>query len=154
MPIEILMPALSPTMEEGKLSKWFVKEGDAIKPGDIIAEIETDKAVMDFEAVEDGLIKNLLVKDGTEDIKINTPIAILELEGEIKQTTLDIDQESKAGSQSENSLMLTEKKETKIKPNTHNKFQQCIEGQMTLAFQTLPGWYQARSPRFLPTGKD
>ena len=61
MPIEILMPALSPTMEEGKLSKWLVKEGQLIKSGDIIAEIETDKAIMEFEAVEEGILKKILV---------------------------------------------------------------------------------------------
>ncbi|MDG2474812.1 MAG: pyruvate dehydrogenase complex E1 component subunit beta [Paracoccaceae bacterium] len=91
MPIEILMPALSPTMEEGNLSKWLVKEGDAVKSGDIIAEIETDKAVMEFEAVEDGLIKKLLVEDGTQNIKINTPIAIVQLNDEKNhKTTLDV----------------------------------------------------------------
>ncbi len=82
MSIEILMPALSPTMEEGKLSKWLVKEGDSIQAGDIIAEIETDKAVMEFEAIEDGVIKELLVGAGTEEIKINSPIAILALDGD------------------------------------------------------------------------
>ena len=78
MPIEILMPALSPTMEEGKLSKWLVKEGQLIKSGDIIAEIETDKAIMEFEAVEEGILKKILVPDGTEAIKINSPIAIID----------------------------------------------------------------------------
>jgi len=71
MPIEILMPALSPTMEEGKLTKWLVQEGDMVQSGDILAEIETDKAIMEFEAVEEGTIKKLLVTDGTEEIKIN-----------------------------------------------------------------------------------
>ena len=78
MPLEILMPALSPTMEEGTLSKWIVKEGDQVRAGDILAEIETDKAVMEFESVEDGVISSLLVEDGTESIKINTPIARLD----------------------------------------------------------------------------
>ena len=80
MPIEILMPALSPTMEEGKLTKWLVQEGDIVQSGDILAEIETDKAIMEFEAVEEGTIKKLLVKDGTEEIKINSPIAIIEID--------------------------------------------------------------------------
>ena len=80
MPIEILMPALSPTMEEGKLTKWLVQEGDVVQSGDIIAEIETDKAIMEFEAVEEGTIKKLLVTDGTEEIKINSPIAIIEID--------------------------------------------------------------------------
>jgi pyruvate dehydrogenase E2 component (dihydrolipoamide acetyltransferase) len=77
MPTEILMPALSPTMEEGKLAKWLVKEGQAIKPGDIIAEIETDKATMEVEAVDEGKVGQLLVSEGTEGVKVNTPIATL-----------------------------------------------------------------------------
>src|SRR5690554_1743342 len=82
MPTEILMPALSPTMEEGTLSKWLVKEGDAVSSGDVIAEIETDKATMEFEAVDDGTIGRLLVAEGTEGVKVNTPIAVLLEEGE------------------------------------------------------------------------
>ena len=77
MTIEILMPALSPTMEEGTLSKWLVNEGDSISSGDLIAEIETDKATMEVEAVEDGKIGQLLVAEGTEGVKVNTPIALL-----------------------------------------------------------------------------
>jgi pyruvate/2-oxoglutarate dehydrogenase complex dihydrolipoamide acyltransferase (E2) component len=82
MPTEILMPALSPTMEEGKLAKWLVKEGQNVKPGDIIAEIETDKATMEVEAVDEGKVAKLLVAEGTEAVKVNTPIATLLLEGE------------------------------------------------------------------------
>src|SRR5689334_11077059 len=78
MPTEILMPALSPTMEEGKLAKWLVKEGQTIKPGDIIAEIETDKATMEVEAVDEGKVSKLLVPAGTEGVKVNTPIAVLD----------------------------------------------------------------------------
>ncbi len=77
MPIEILMPALSPTMEEGTLSKWLVKEGDEVTSGDLIAEIETDKATMEVEAIDDGIIGKLLVSEGEEGIKVNTPIAVL-----------------------------------------------------------------------------
>ena len=77
MTTEILMPALSPTMEEGTLAKWFVKEGDKIAAGDILAEIETDKATMEFEAVDEGTITKLLVSEGSEGIKVNSPIAIL-----------------------------------------------------------------------------
>jgi len=77
MPIEILMPALSPTMEEGMLSKWMVKEGDTVNSGDILAEIETDKATMEVEAVEEGTVARLLVKDGTDNVKVNAPIAVL-----------------------------------------------------------------------------
>jgi pyruvate dehydrogenase E2 component (dihydrolipoamide acetyltransferase) len=82
MPTEILMPALSPTMEEGSLAKWHVKEGDSVKAGDILAEIETDKATMEFEAVDEGVIGKLLVAEGAEGVKVNTPIAVLLEEGE------------------------------------------------------------------------
>src|SRR5262245_41367825 len=78
MAIEILMPALSPTMEEGKLAKWLVAEGQQVKPGDIIAEIETDKATMEVEAVDEGKVSKLLVAEGTEGVKVNTPIAVLD----------------------------------------------------------------------------
>src|SRR5438105_14659504 len=79
---QILMPALSPTMEEGKLAKWHVKEGDTVKPGDILADIETDKATMEFEAVDAGRIAKILVPEGSEGVKVNTPIADLRQEGE------------------------------------------------------------------------
>ncbi|WP_111735035.1 pyruvate dehydrogenase complex dihydrolipoamide acetyltransferase [Roseovarius amoyensis] len=82
MPTEILMPALSPTMEEGTLAKWLVKEGDTVAAGDILAEIETDKATMEFEAVDEGTIGKLLVAEGAEGIKVNAPIAVLLEEGE------------------------------------------------------------------------
>ncbi|WP_347140158.1 pyruvate dehydrogenase complex dihydrolipoamide acetyltransferase [Paracoccus sp. SSK6] len=82
MPTEILMPALSPTMEEGTLAKWLVKEGDAVKSGDIIAEIETDKATMEFEAVDEGTIGKILIAEGAQGVKVNTPIAVLLEEGE------------------------------------------------------------------------
>ena len=82
MPIDILMPALSPTMEEGKLAKWLKKEGDAVKSGDVIAEIETDKATMEFEAVDEGTLGKILVAEGTENVKVNTPIAVMLGEGE------------------------------------------------------------------------
>ena len=82
MPIEILMPALSPTMEEGTLSKWLVKEGDQVSSGDLLAEIETDKATMEIEAVEEGTIVKLLVHEGNSNVKVNKPIAILLEEGE------------------------------------------------------------------------
>lgn len=82
MATEILMPALSPTMEEGTLAKWLVKEGDSVSSGDLLAEIETDKATMEFEAVDDGIVGKLLIAAGTDDVKVNTPIAILLEEGE------------------------------------------------------------------------
>ncbi|TNF20587.1 MAG: pyruvate dehydrogenase complex dihydrolipoamide acetyltransferase [Rhodobacteraceae bacterium] len=82
MPTEILMPALSPTMEEGTLARWLVKEGDAVSAGDLLAEIETDKATMEFEAVDEGVIGKLLVAEGTEGVKVNTAIAVLLDDGE------------------------------------------------------------------------
>jgi len=82
MAIEILMPALSPTMTEGKLAKWLVKEGDDVRAGDVIAEIETDKATMEFEAVDEGKIGRILVPEGAEGILVNAPIAVLALDGE------------------------------------------------------------------------
>ena len=82
MPIELKMPALSPTMEEGTLAKWLVKEGDAVKSGDILAEIETDKATMEFEAVDEGTIAKILVPEGTDGVKVGAPIAIMAGEGE------------------------------------------------------------------------
>src|SRR6195952_1857051 len=82
MSTEILMPALSPTMEEGKLAKWLGKEGDTVKSGTILAEIETDKATMEFEAVDEGRIGKILVAEGTEGVKVNSAIATLLGDGE------------------------------------------------------------------------
>ncbi|MCV6595357.1 MAG: pyruvate dehydrogenase complex dihydrolipoamide acetyltransferase [Silicimonas sp.] len=82
MPTEILMPALSPTMEEGTLAKWLVKEGDSVASGDLLAEIETDKATMEFEAVDEGVVGKILIPEGTEAVKVNSPIAVLLGDGE------------------------------------------------------------------------
>jgi len=82
MPTEVLMPALSPTMEKGNLAKWLKKEGDSVKSGDVIAEIETDKATMEVEAVDDGTLGKILVPEGTHDVAVNTPIAVILAEGE------------------------------------------------------------------------
>ncbi|MEM7684512.1 MAG: biotin/lipoyl-containing protein, partial [Pseudomonadota bacterium] len=82
MTIEVLMPALSPTMEEGTLAKWLVKEGDTVSSGDIIAEIETDKATMEVEAVDEGTVGKLVVAEGTEGVKVNALILVLLEEGE------------------------------------------------------------------------
>ena len=82
MALEILMPALSPTMEEGTLAKWLVKEGDVVKSGQVIAEIETDKATMEFEAVDEGTIGKILIAEGTAGVKVNTAIAVLLEDGE------------------------------------------------------------------------
>ncbi|MGB0507897.1 MAG: biotin/lipoyl-containing protein, partial [Pikeienuella sp.] len=86
MPIEILMPALSPTMEEGTLAKWLVKEGDTVSSGDVIAEIETDKATMEFESIDEGVIGKIAVPEGTEGVKVNTLIAVLLEEDEDANT--------------------------------------------------------------------
>ena len=82
---EVLMPALSPTMEEGKLAKWLVKEGDEVKSGDVIAEIETDKATMEVEAVDEGTVGKILVAEGTEGVKVNTPIAVIVAEARTRR---------------------------------------------------------------------
>src|SRR6478735_8688578 len=82
MPIEVLMPALSPTMEKGNLAKWIKHEGDKVKSGDVIAEIETDKATMEVEAVDEGTLGKILVPEGTEDVAVNTPIAMILSDGE------------------------------------------------------------------------
>src|SRR3979409_2671691 len=82
MPIHVLMPALSPTMEKGNLAKWLKKEGDTVKSGDVIAEIETDKATMEVEAVDEGTLGKILVPEGTNDVAVNTPIAMILAEGE------------------------------------------------------------------------
>ena len=81
MSIDVLMPALSPTMEEGTLAKWHVKKGDKVSSGDVIAEIETDKATMEVEAVDEGVVEEILVPEGTEGVKVNAPIARLSGEG-------------------------------------------------------------------------
>src|SRR5579872_6308391 len=90
MPIQILMPALSPTMEKGNLAKWLKKEGEAIKSGDVIAEIETDKATMEVEAVDEGTLGKILIPEGTADVAVNTPIAVILGEGEDKGSIKDV----------------------------------------------------------------
>ncbi len=89
MPTQVLMPALSPTMEKGNLAKWLKKEGDAVKSGDVIAEIETDKATMEVEAVDEGTLGRILVPEGTNDVAVNTPIAMILAEGEDKSALTD-----------------------------------------------------------------
>src|SRR5690242_5986111 len=82
MPVNILMPALSPTMEKGNLAKWLKKEGDAVKAGDVIAEIETDKATMEYESIDDGVLAKIVVPEGSQDVPVNQLIAVLAEEGE------------------------------------------------------------------------
>src|SRR3974390_2991026 len=90
MPINILMPALSPTMEKGNLAKGLKKEGEAVKSGDVIAEIETDKATMEVEATDEGTLGKILVPEGTADVAVNTPIAMILSEGEDASTVNDV----------------------------------------------------------------
>ncbi|MGE3993131.1 biotin/lipoyl-containing protein, partial [Pseudorhodoplanes sp.] len=82
MPTQVLMPALSPTMEKGNLARWVKKEGDSVKSGDVIAEIETDKATMEVEAVDEGTLGKILIPEGTADVAVNTPIAVILSNGE------------------------------------------------------------------------
>ena len=82
MPVQVLMPALSPTMTEGTLAKWLKKEGDTVDSGDVLAEIETDKATMELEAVDEGVLGRILVPEGTEGVAVNTPVAVILAEGE------------------------------------------------------------------------
>src|SRR3954470_5087293 len=86
MPVNILMPALSPTMEKGNLAKWLKKEGEKVKPGDVIAEIETDKATMEYEAIDEGTLAKIVVPEGTQDVPVNQLIAVLAEEGEDVKT--------------------------------------------------------------------
>src|SRR3954452_14810146 len=90
MPIEIRMPALSPTMTEGNLARWLKKEGDEVHAGDVIAEIETDKATMEYEAVDEGRIGKIIVPEGAQGIKVNAPIAVLLEEGEDEAALADV----------------------------------------------------------------
>src|SRR4051794_21847689 len=90
MPIEIRMPALSPTMTEGNLARWLKKEGDEVHAGDVIAEIETDKATMEYEAVDEGRIAKIIVPEGAQGIKVNAPIAVLLEEGEDEAALADV----------------------------------------------------------------
>lgn len=100
MPIPVLMPALSPTMEEGTLAKWLMKEGDEVHPGDIIAEIETDKATMEVEAVDEGTLGKILVAEGTEEVPVNKPIAIILEEGEDESALDEVDTSAPSSSSS------------------------------------------------------
>src|SRR5215831_10133493 len=86
MSVNILMPALSPTMEKGNLSKWLKKEGDKVRPGDVLAEIETDKATMEYEAIDEGTLAKIVVPEGTHDVPVNELIAVLAEEGEDPKT--------------------------------------------------------------------
>ena len=127
MSIEILMPALSPTMSEGKLTKWLVNEGDVIKAGDLIAEIETDKAIMEFESSEDGILKKIIIPESDKNISVNQPIAILDTglpthSQENKETEKSIpDSLKKHGEQTLTEVSETTKKEPVITNSADTK---------------------------------
>src|ERR1700690_416398 len=114
MPTEVLMPALSPTMEKGNLAKWLKKEGDKVKSGDVIAEIETDKATMEVEAADEGTLGKILVPEGTADVAVNTPIAVILSDGE-KSSDIKAGKPAQPQKAAESALPAkAEKTETKI----------------------------------------
>src|SRR3984885_10869977 len=113
MPIEVLMPALSPTMEKGNLAKWVKQEGAKIKSGDIIAEIETDKATMEVEATDEGTLGKILVPEGTADVAVNTPIALILSDGEDAGALKDSKKAAPAPKAAESAAPVAEKKEAK-----------------------------------------
>src|SRR5712675_2214419 len=118
MPIELKMPALSPTMEEGTLAKWLVKEGDDVKSGDILAEIETDKATMEFEAVDEGKIAKILVPEGTDGVKVGQPIALLAGDGE-QVSAQPADAAPKPAMKDEPSVPAPESQQDEATPTPH-----------------------------------
>jgi len=121
MTIKILMPALSPTMSEGALTKWLVKVGDQIKAGDILAEIETDKATMEVEAVDEGKVINLLVKEGTTSVQVNSPIAILDGSNEIEDIEENSKKENQDKASDNNNIELKNKENIENRNNTEDK---------------------------------
>jgi pyruvate dehydrogenase E1 component beta subunit len=126
MATELKMPALSPTMEEGTLAKWLVKEGDDVKSGDILAEIETDKATMEFEAVDEGKIAKILVPEGTDGVKVGQPIALLAMDGEqvsdaapAAAPVSDTKEQPKPASTETSSIPLPESQQEEATPTPH-----------------------------------
>ena len=113
MTIEILMPALSPTMEEGKIAKWLVKSGDIVKVGDIIAEIETDKATMELESYHDGTIQKLMASEGVENILVNSVIALIKETDEIKDIKITQKEDKKKKASNPNSKIAPQIKKSK-----------------------------------------
>src|SRR5690349_2298563 len=119
MPVELKMPALSPTMEEGTLAKWLVKEGDDVKSGDILAEIETDKATMEFEAVDEGKIAKILVPEGTDGVKVGQPIALLAADGEQLSEAASAPAEPEPAMKDEPSVPVPESQQDEATPTPH-----------------------------------
>ena len=122
MTIEILMPALSPTMEEGKIAKWLVKSGDIVKVGDIIAEIETDKATMELESYHDGTIQKLMASEGVENILVNSVIALIKETDEIKDIKLTQKEDKKKKASNPNSKIAPQIKKSKPRRNSQRYF--------------------------------
>ncbi|MFW0777275.1 MAG: pyruvate dehydrogenase complex dihydrolipoamide acetyltransferase [Rickettsiales bacterium] len=130
MPIEILMPALSPTMTEGNLAKWNVKEGDSVESGQVIAEIETDKATMEVEAVDEGTVGKILIEAGTEAVKVNEPIALLLEEGEDKKALADYKPKTAAAPKKEEKA---EEKKEEVKEAPQVGTSQAVSAPMPMA---------------------
>ena len=137
MPTEILMPALSPTMEEGTLAKWLVKEGDEVSSGDLLAEIETDKATMEFEAVEEGRVGKLLVAEGSEGVKVNTPIAVLLADGEDASDISDASAAGAAGDKTGDQAASSDTEKSAATP---------VGGNQTEASEPAKGYGRGPSP--------
>src|SRR3954447_9953103 len=117
MPVNILMPALSPTMEKGNVAKWLKKEGDKVKPGDVIAEIETDKATMEYESIDEGTLAKIVVPEGSQDVPVNQLIAVLAEEGEdVKMAAAGAEKASAAKPQAKAPATLAAKPEPKAEP--------------------------------------
>ena len=141
MSTQILMPALSPTMEEGKLAKWLVKEGDEVKSGDILAEIETDKATMEFEAVDEGRIGKILVPEGAEGVKVNQPIAVLLEEGENTSTS------AAASAPSGSSISLPQWHQSRMRSRRKRKSRNQFEDRVEISSIGTTPPHPALSPR-------
>jgi len=142
MPIPILMPALSPTMEEGKLAKWLVKEGDSVAPGDVLAEIETDKATMEVEAVEEGTLGKILIGEGTEGVAVNKPIAVLLGEGEDESALKGFDAGAAQSAEAPQAEDAAEP-ETATQPSSGNGAQPQTAAQVSAAAQPETGRVRA-----------
>ncbi len=139
MKVNILMPSLSPTMEEGNLAKWYVKPGDSVQPGDILADIETDKALMEYESVEEGIVLELLIAEGSENVKINTAIAVIEVEtisqndSEILSNELIKDTKGDTKKTHENQdINNSEKKQVVYNKSTHSESAEVIANNITV----------------------
>ena len=136
MPIQVLMPALSPTMEKGNLSKWLKKEGEAIKSGDVIAEIETDKATMEVEATDEGTLGKILIPEGTADVAVNTPIATILADGE---SASDLGKAGSAGETGEGRRIRATRGRGEIRARAQSRTDvRCAEGRQLNPIRKCP----------------